>query len=284
MARRNKSSEPPVTLFSFQDIITSITGIMILVVLLLILNIIESKLSSRPADAQNAKSLADIRAQLDELRRKLAEEKAWKEENRKMLENAMNSDLDALPSMIDKESQRKKQLAKDNEDAARKIEEGVAKAKTVEASNKELDKKAEEQKEAVKELESVTDARLEELRESREEMRKKSEQEKKRIYFSFERQEGKEPLLVECSRNGIKVKIIRTGEIMEFADTSNSYVSIVNSFSDWIRNRSSAGGEYIVFTVKPSASGYINTLKGKITELKYQSGMEPVEEEMETVF
>ncbi len=71
MARKN-TGESPISLFSFQDIITSITGIMFLVVLFLILIMLTSRPDTRQHSSENIqelqKELADLKAKLQQLR------------------------------------------------------------------------------------------------------------------------------------------------------------------------------------------------------------------------
>ncbi|MBE6367714.1 MAG: hypothetical protein E7052_07405 [Lentisphaerae bacterium] len=70
MARRNDESSP-VSLFSFQDIITSITGIMFLVVLLLVVMMLNkhiAQLSEKPPEIQQLQDeLSQMKKQLQEL-------------------------------------------------------------------------------------------------------------------------------------------------------------------------------------------------------------------------
>ena len=60
---------PAVSLFSFQDIITSITGIMFLVVLLLLLFILEAE--PEAAGREPREKLKEAAARVEELRRQL---------------------------------------------------------------------------------------------------------------------------------------------------------------------------------------------------------------------
>lgn len=116
-----------------------------------------------------------------------------------------------------------------------------------------------------------------------EEAKKQKETESKKIYFSFEREEGKEPILAECSANGIRAKVIVSGEIKEFSDESSSYVTVINSFLSWLDSRKKTDSEYVVFAVKPSSCNYILSLQNEVSRRKYQIGLEPIEEDVNVV-
>jgi predicted metal-dependent hydrolase len=77
MSRRSRQSAPTITLFSFQDIIMSTSGIMIMIVLILCLELIESQEISASPAITPAVSLEDTISQLqreiNELERKNAE-------------------------------------------------------------------------------------------------------------------------------------------------------------------------------------------------------------------
>ena len=64
--------EPPVSLFSFQDIITSLTGIMIFFLLLLSLIIMELAQKTRDASPV-ARELEQVRIKNDVLKRQISE-------------------------------------------------------------------------------------------------------------------------------------------------------------------------------------------------------------------
>ena len=106
MARR-KNDENPVSLFAFQDIITSITGIMVLVVLLIILDIIGHK------EVKSAKKTSPFKEDIEKLeqmaaglKKQLDEGKDWMTRNEQLITQALSVDLESLPKMIDKEKKK----------------------------------------------------------------------------------------------------------------------------------------------------------------------------------
>ena len=71
MARKS-NGESAISLFSFQDIITSITGIMFLVVLLLMLMMITSRVPTGK-NSRSSESVKELQKELTELKNKLQE-------------------------------------------------------------------------------------------------------------------------------------------------------------------------------------------------------------------
>jgi hypothetical protein len=71
MSRRGRGREAAISLFSFQDIITSVTAIMILLVLILSLELV-TRVPGRQVSAEDRQTAADLRRSLDEMREKVA--------------------------------------------------------------------------------------------------------------------------------------------------------------------------------------------------------------------
>lgn len=71
MSRRGRGREAAISLFSFQDIITSVTAIMILLVLILSLELV-TRVPGRQVSAEDRRTAADLRRSLDEVRQRVA--------------------------------------------------------------------------------------------------------------------------------------------------------------------------------------------------------------------
>ena len=89
--------EPAVSLFSFQDIITSITGIMFLVVLLLVLMIFDSR--EAPENKENPDEAKAIQTEIKALRKRLAELAEW--------DDSLESKISEMASMNPEALERK---------------------------------------------------------------------------------------------------------------------------------------------------------------------------------
>jgi hypothetical protein len=76
MSRMRRTAEQPLSLFSFQDIITSVTGVMVLLTLLLAVELMQRVLNSAPKQTEvqitsSVQSIAEMQAELAELQRQL---------------------------------------------------------------------------------------------------------------------------------------------------------------------------------------------------------------------
>src|SRR5688572_14968092 len=76
MSRMRRSTAQPITLFSFQDIITSVTGVMVLLTLLMALELIQRVVAAPTHQTivqtrQSGQSLAEMRAEITTLRQQL---------------------------------------------------------------------------------------------------------------------------------------------------------------------------------------------------------------------
>jgi hypothetical protein len=76
MSRLRRTSDQPLSLFSFQDIITSVTGVMVLLTLLMALELIDRVVASPTQQTivlteSSGQSLAEMQAEMDHLRQQL---------------------------------------------------------------------------------------------------------------------------------------------------------------------------------------------------------------------
>src|SRR5215469_14253246 len=102
MPRRRTSS--PISLFSFQDIITSVVGVVILITLLLLLQLISQMLAALPAPAMTVqelqKQVSDIQPILKELQDSIAE--LYRAREQSDVFTPSQDRIDALQSTVDR--------------------------------------------------------------------------------------------------------------------------------------------------------------------------------------
>jgi hypothetical protein len=137
MARR-RSSQLLFSLFMFQDIITCVTGIMILITLILGLEFI-SRVSASPA-AQTVQQSSDTRISIDELNRELLAAEAQLRTTRVSAEDLPSLDPDQLKRRADDlaaESDGLEAEITTKSDALHKKEISLAKVKTDAAKDEE---------------------------------------------------------------------------------------------------------------------------------------------------
>ena len=249
---------------------------------MLTLNLVESQARCPKKDTFSGE-MAELRQIIAKIKEEISTEEKWLAENTRIVEKAMSSDLSTLPILVKDEENRKLKLEKENKTVgaeleALKKEQEKIKDDVSYTAGKNTDIR--NRLEALKlEMEEIVESLEKEL----EDAKKQKEAENKNIYFSFDREEGKEPILAECSAAGIRTKVIVSGEIREFSDESTSYVTVINSFLSWLDSRKNSDSEYVVFAVKPSSCNYILSLQNEVAKRKYQIGLEPIEEDMKAV-
>ncbi len=280
MSARGKNQEAPLTLFSFQDIITSITGIMILVVLMLILNIIESKTSSikNPVIVEN---IREMRRSIEQIEAQIVETKEWLEANSGKIPEI---DMDALPILMKR--QREKINAEKDALETMITDERKLKEKIEETKRRTADarKKIKEQKKLMEMLNESMEKQMGPLETRLKELRKKYEEEKKKVSISVDRSESKSLVVVQCSGDGIKLKSANDGKIEDFTDDSPTNIKTLERFKEWLLKRNSASSEYIAVAVKASGSGCCKYIVSMLKAAGYEYGLEPIAEESEAVF
>lgn len=270
MSGRNNG--PAISLFSFQDIITSITGIMFLIVLMLMLLMLE--LDSIPADGsavdpqldelrRTAASLrteasrqeadtADLMKQLDELR-KLDPAELEKRRN-KLLEEIRR--LAAGASNLDEAALRQK----------REAEEFAARRKTIEEETRQLS-------ESIK-LKQQYAARL---RKEVDRLAAEKLQRDRLIPYTVSRSSGKTPVLIECSAKGFRAMAL--GEDTPPADFPAGGEELLK----WAKRRN-PDEVFFFLLAKPSAFLQTELLADRLAAAGYDRGREVMPAEESTVF
>ena len=155
MARK---SELKISLFSFQDIITSVTGVMILLTLLLTLELIESSEQSPAVQTTN---------HVDDIKKRLSEEQAELEE----LKSRINSDSDNLTTTA----------SKDKDTLKKEIAELEAKLGGLYVDQDHLKKKRDNISKTKKKIET-TKKTIKEMEQERKEIEEKIKQANKKLF------------------------------------------------------------------------------------------------------
>ena len=280
MSKRSKPEEATISFFSFQDIITSITGIMILVVLLLILEITRSKMSNFPvATSQYTENIVTAKKRVATAKKNLEEAQKWEMENKSIMELAATSRLKELPLILEKENKLEKSLTSKMQKLQSEIMtiQDISRQgrKSLESLAKHIEVFSQNKKDVESKLITV-EKKLKTLEEDAENARK-------RIQFSYDRNESKVPVLVECSAEGLKAKLMDSTEIVEFKDSNPHYAEIIASFLRWLKEKKSYS-IYVVLLIKPSASSYYMFIEESVSLWGFELGMEPIQEDKEAVF
>ena len=249
MSRRRKITEAPISLFSFQDLITSLSGILILIVLIMSIQMAVEQ-AGNPEPASSAQSdvaalqqeVADKRAQLTKYH---ADQSSLASQD--VLENAKSS----------MQAEREHAWLEDQLLSAESYKEELSKrisllrGQATSASNKIHEVQID--------LDQLRAAHALAIEQSR-------------LFFIPEKGSLKTPVLVECSDT-----IIRVGYI----DRNDPPVSIPASApAEFLRHLKglSPENDYIVFMIKPSGLQTYSVLREVATTRGFEVGYDALEE------
>lgn len=272
-----KNSESPISLFSFQDIITSLTGIMLTVVLLLALELINSRQKQAEASplAQELEVARQIRDAAEKRKKELEADIA------RLQEASMSSFKYDVKILRINEQAIKEELEKIEEAlSAAKKEQGKLDEKLAEQSSraevlKEEQRKKDEIRSKAEKIAKENKLLEEKLGKVNEALDKK----RKGVKISFSGGTDKKPVLVECSRMLVRVSVFQSGEVKEFRPKSPILTDMVKDVVSYLSTLPSSK-YYIVFLAKPSSGAYFNFLQRYSSEkLTHSIGEEPIYEE-----
>lgn len=253
-----KENAPAISLFSFQDIITTITGIMFLVVLLLLLLIFEAR--DRNATPQERLE-QQLNARIAELREQL----------QKITKTPLS-----VPQTIP-------------EDLESQLAATAVRLKILQQTQEAIHSRNAIRQTAVREAETQLQAQKKQLELLTDEQKKyemlaqEAETKRRLIRFVIDTDSEKKPLLVEFGSTGICVLDPTTGKIVDFRrkDSVNFYESI-EPFMTWVSNRDPRN-EYLTLVLKPVAFAALQLVNDRLRELGFERGVELLPDDEATI-
>jgi hypothetical protein len=279
------SQGPPINFFAFIDIITGVTGILILVTLMLAITVRQiPELSAIVEDDPDP----ELKARLEQLLDQLAQYNMRIQELQHEYSN-----LQSVPNQISLDSQISQmtnEIALATSQASRLVEElDDLKRKQAEMDMRlgltDMAKANERARQDVEDLQKQLAMNQETMNRWEARVRDldakllQQQQEQNKIWLIPEKSRtSKEPLLVVVTGNGISVeqfnkpgerKVLRLPTASETRDVLRSY---------------SALDYYIVFYIKPSGIALFDALSEAVKKQGYEIGYDAVEEHVELVF
>ncbi len=247
MPRRRRTS-PKISLFAFQDIITSVTGIMVLITLLLALELLQRKEESPPVKT------AEITEQIE----------SSVEENRQQIED--------LKQQLKQQGQQAVELARvDPTHLSRQITDTTRLTEAMQQELEELEQQqdatANRQQQAEQDLDQREESKsleqlLQEIAEHREKIEKITQS--NRMIFNPDAGENKTPWLVEVQGNQIQTAPVGQAQRPEvFAD--------VGEFRRWVSGRNPSR-EYFVLLVKPAGIDAFDDIRTFLQSKRFDVG------------
>lgn len=266
----------PVSLFSFQDIVTTLIGVMIIFVLLFSLEFLQNQENQLAA----SKYYNHIKALIEEKR--LAEEDLQKTNEIYAMQVKHELDVIAkdplvLQSKIDAltEEQNKLLIVHDEKLA---VEEELKQSISIELSKGEkITKEQEETIQKYDSLEKDYQNGIDSLSQEKERIKKRIEESKKHLDIVFDSSSSKKPLIIQCSGTSIKVGVYGDNNSKSFAVRNNNYESSVIQHISQFSQRS----YYLVLLVKPSFSSLYDDFLTSIRSSfpNHEIGTEPIFED-----
>ena len=262
MARKHRKDEEAVSLFSFLDIITCVTGLMCFVMLIMALDLI-----TRPPETEDtteSPALARLNQEHEVL---LGQAVKLRETMLRQSDRLRTLDplaLAKIPEKLEAAQQKSTELAAEIARLAAALRSEQSKAG----------------KNGI--VAAADNQRLVELMARKEALgnRLKDEALRNRLAFIPEGSNGKRPILVQWGSAEIKIKPLQSQEaVQSFSNTAAG----INGLKAWIRQRS-ADLEYLVVLLKPSGIASFGEDYGGLRELGMDLGLEPLEENKSGVF
>ena len=248
MGRRN--SGPPISLFSFQDIITSVTGIMILVTLLLGVELVQRTVNSPPVKTADITARLTAAADATEGEIKAIEQELQGRQQGVLAVAGLNSE--ALQRDLDDLEELTHQFQQElSESEKQKLE---SEQRRLEAGEEQTRRKDDRSLEQVKNALASAQSELEKLKQSN------------RVIFNPADGTSKRAWLVEISDKGFVVAEMGKAEPPQtFADYA--------AFQSWAAGRNAAS-EYFVLLVKPTGVKDFYAAFQRLQQLSFEVGID----------
>lgn len=276
MAR--KDNTPTISFFSFQDIITSVTGIMFLVMLILVLLLMMRNVADRGGVMEASPEVAELQKTVEQLRAQIAAASASSLELKTRIERLKLLDIKSIPARKQAVSEKIrareadiKALLAAQSSAKRENEELVQSASATLAGNEELATQ-------LAELQAANNSRARE----QELLQDNAARADRMMRFTWKRSIAKKPFLVECSATSIKVGTHNSDKpVAEFNGTD--YMDMLAHFMVWAKGCPTSE-TYFVLLVKPSAFEYAEMFTHILSTEHFDRGREVLPREDVIVF
>ncbi len=225
--------DSPISLFSFQDIITCLTGIMIVIVLIILLQLVEATVGQHSNTADN-KRLQELREQEKQLL--VYQEELAKEIPQEVdMNDVTYSEYTAeeLEMLIRQAAEKQRELAAQIAMLKAGIEkiDNLEPLKNLEAElRREL---AELQKDQHRLLELRAQAAA--LKKQQQETREAIETKRKSVRFELSGSRNVQPVIIECNTWGFRVQKYPDGEVVTFGSKSTKLPENISAMVAYVQ-------------------------------------------------
>ena len=232
-----KKSSTPISLFSFQDIITSLTGIMIVVVLVILLQLVEAA-SQAVAHIERHPEFQVMRDKAKELQQRksrLEKELAELERVRNRPSRFAQTSVAELKFMLKREDTKQLRLREQMEEQSKELSKLLLKISQTEARLAVLKEKISEQHQLTDKLKELS-MLVSTLRKRRQEITEAVQRKQKMLNFEFSGYVDRTPVLVEVKLWGFRAKVYPDGEVKSFGTPGRAYSPVrqLKELKDWL--------------------------------------------------
>ncbi|QDT28781.1 hypothetical protein Enr10x_41270 [Gimesia panareensis] len=246
MSRRGKNRSA-FSLFVFQDIIMSVTGIMILITLILSLEMMErQEMSPRERTSEIISQLKSAVGEVEDLEKQFQAGKSQLEDLTRFSPSYLQTQINELTELTAALQAENTSIAQDQK-------------QTTDEKNKAV-----EQQEQIKTEQNKTEEIQQQIQNLKERLEKMKQE--NRVIFNPAEGTSKTPWLVEISANNISVAEMGKSQVP-------SQFTNVLQFEDWLTGRNPAS-EYFVLLIKPDGIEQFHALLPLLKEKHYDIGFD----------
>ena len=286
MSRRRRG-ESPISLFSFQDIITSVTAIMILLVLTLTLELI-TRMGRKGVAADDRKVVEELTQSIEAMRERCKQVEQQTADARKTAQRVASQSVQQLEAERRREQRQAESLRQELAALAIKAREARQSRGTAERELVEIEKNAPLVRDAAERARRAAAAasELEERNQregERQELKRNELGDQPRnagkLVFNPPVGEPLRPLLIEVSGDGVAVMNESNTEVIDFGW---GVAGPPGGFTAWLK-RCDMTSEYIVIMLRPSGLDRLDATRRAVRDAGLELGVELVSEEIDIV-
>ena len=278
MARREEDTSA-ISLFSFQDIITSITGIMFLVVLLLVLIMLTSHEPTAQTEQPESEENREMLAQIATLQKQLEDMKNVQISVDEELKKLRQLSPEAVEAKIKELEKKLQQKAQEIQDAIKELEKDQAQLEELENKVKKINKELAPKQEKLQKLENERKNLENQIKKKKAEI----EQKKKMMEFSIDNNTNKIPVLVEIDKDGCQIMNISDGKHIDLR-VNNRPADSIKKFWQYLAGNCNPTSNYVTLVIKPSAFPYVENMINTLKQKNYERGVEILPDEKTSIF
>lgn len=281
-------SEVPISLFSFQDIVTSLTGIMVIVILVIALQMMETtqQLEQQPEDPEWQELLEEnkrLQAVLAALQNDEAEQTPEEEEFQALLdmdESAVEellaqarSRLQAALEALEQAVALRDQLAKEVEAQRSQRQAELAKIQTELSQREKMLRELANELEKLEQKIAAAREKIRVLEMAKVDLKGKGGMKARKLQFSFKGSREFTPILVECQGNGnFRAGAYLSKDVQSF--------SSLRALCSWLK-RFDSSQYYPVLLLRRGALEKEQEIVAQVEKVCSQLGKDPIPDDVE---